>query len=88
MVVTTYLLFVFSLIMGLLSPIISFAVQWLVAKFIIAPLIGAQICFALNTVFSTDVFTLEFFPLCYATAALVGSLLFKPRSHTSSKVKE
>lgn len=85
--VVTYLLFVFSLILGLLSPIISFAVQWLVAKFIIAPLIGAQICFALNTVFSTDVFTLEFFPLCYATAALVGSLVFKSKSHTQSNRK-
>lgn len=81
------LMIVLSFVLGVLSPVISFAIHWLVAKFIVVPLIGAQVCFVLNTVFSTDVFTLDFFPLCYATAAFVGSLLFKSSSYTSSKRK-
>ena len=82
------LIIVIGFVAGLLSPVISFAVHWLVAKFIVVPLIGAQICFALNTVFSTDIFTLDFLTLFYETAALVGSLVFKSGPRTQSGRKE
>lgn len=79
--------FFLGILFGVLSPIVSFVLNWLLAKFVITPLIGVQICFALNTVFSTNVFTVSFFPLCYATAAFIGTLIFKPNHSPSVKRK-
>ena len=80
---SSIIVIVLGFVAAVFTPVISFALHWLVAKFIVAPLIGAQVCYALNTVLSTSVFTVELFPLCYATAALVGSLLFEPSQRVS-----
>lgn len=61
--------------------IVCFGANFVVAKFIIAPIIGSQVCLALNTAFHTSVFTKDILPVLYATAWLVGNILFK--SHLS-----
>ena len=68
-----------AVILSLFYDIICFGVNWVLAKFIITPIIGAQVCFALNTVFNTAVFTKDILPVLYATACFVGSTLFKSK---------
>ncbi len=57
--------------------ITCFGVNFVAAKFIISPIIGTQVCLALNTAFNTTVFTKDILPVLYATACLIGSILFK-----------
>ena len=61
----------------LFSDVICFGLNWLIAKFIVTPIIGAQVCFALNIVFNTAVFTKDILPVLYATACFIGRILFK-----------
>ena len=63
----------------LFGDVICFGLNWLIAKFIVTPIIGAQVCFALNTVFNTAVFTKDILPVLYATACFVGRILFKSK---------
>lgn len=67
------------ILLALFSDIVDFGVNYILAKFIIAPLIGAQVCFALNTVFNTVVFNKDILPVLYATASFVSRILFKSK---------
>lgn len=67
------------ILLSLFSDIVDFGINYIIAKFIIAPLIGAQVCFALNTVFNTVVFNKDILPVLYATASFVGRILFKSK---------
>ena len=67
------------ILLALFSDIVDFGINYILAKFIIAPLIGAQVCFALNTVFNTVVFNKDILPVLYATASFVGRILFKSK---------
>lgn len=67
------------ILLSLFSDIVAFGINYILAKFIIAPLIGAQVCFALNTVFNTVVFNKDILPVLYATASFVGRILFKSK---------
>lgn len=64
-------------IFGLFWDVIGFAVNFLIAKYILFHLIGTNVCYALNLVLSTNIFTEATFPVIFATASLVGSVLFK-----------
>lgn len=66
-------LFVF----GLFWEVVAFAINFLQAKYILFPLIGTNICYALNLVLNTNIFTEATFPVIFATASFVGSVLFK-----------
>lgn len=57
--------------------IVCFGVNFMTAKFIITPIIGTQVCLALNTALNTTVFTKDILPVLYATAWLIGSIMFK-----------
>lgn len=70
---------VIAIVLSLFVDVISFGINWFLAKFIITPIIGAQVCFALNTVFNTAVFTKDILPVLYATACFVGRILFKSK---------
>lgn len=76
-----YFGFVFSLmalfIFGLFLDVIGFAINFFTAKCIIFPLIGANVCYALNLALNTNIFTEATFPVIFATASLVGNILFK-----------
>lgn len=76
-----YFGYIFSLmalfIFGLFWDVIGFAANFLIAKYILFPLIGTNVCYALNLVLSTNIFTEATFPVIFATASLVGSVLFK-----------
>ncbi len=68
-----------AIILALFGDVICFGLNWLIAKFIVTPIIGAQVCFALNTVFNTAVFTKDILPVLYVTACFVGRILFKSK---------
>lgn len=68
-----------SILLALFGDVICFGLNWLIAKFIVTPIIGAQVCFALNTVFNTTVFTKDSMPVLYATACFIGRILFKSK---------
>lgn len=68
-----------AIILALFGDVICFGLNWLIAKFIVTPIIGVQVCFALNTVFNTTVFTKDILPVLYATACFVGRILFKSK---------
>lgn len=68
-----------DIILVLFGDVICFGLNWLIAKFIVTPIIGTQVCFALNTVFNTAVFTKDILPVLYATACFIGRILFKSK---------
>ena len=68
-----------SILLTLFGDVICFGLNWLIAKFIVTPIIGTQVCFALNTVFNTTVFTKDIMPVLYATACFIGRILFKSK---------
>ena len=68
-----------NILLALFSDVICFGLNWVIAKFIVTPIIGVQVCFALNTVFNTTVFTKDIMPVLYATACFVGRILFKSK---------
>ena len=75
--ISAFISVVIAVVLSLFVNVISFGINWFLAKFIITPIIGAQVCFALNTVFNTTVFTKDILPVLYATACFVGCILFK-----------
>ena len=68
-----------SILLALFGDVICFGFNWFIAKFIVTPIIGAQVCFALNTVFNTTMFTKDIMPVLYATACFIGRILFKSK---------
>ena len=68
-----------NILLALFSDVICFGFNWVIAKFIVTPIIGVQVCFALNTVFNTTVFTKDIMPVLYATACFIGRILFKSK---------
>lgn len=68
-----------SILLALFGDVICFGLNWFIAKFIVTPIIGAQVCFALNTVFNTTMFTKDIMPVLYATACFIGRILFKSK---------
>lgn len=77
--ISTFISAVIAVVLSLFVDVIKFGINWFLAEFIITPIIGAQVCFALNTVFNTTVFTKDILPVLYATACFVGCILFKSK---------
>ena len=75
----TLSVFISNIILALFGDVICFGLNWLIAKFIVTPIIGVQVCFALNTVFNTTVFTEDIMPVLYATACFIVRILFKSK---------
>ena len=75
----TLSVFISNILLALFGDVICFGLNWVIAKFIVTPIIGIQVCFALNTVFNTTVFTKDIMPVLYASACFIGRILFKSK---------
>lgn len=66
-----------ELVFIIFGYVIAFWINTLFARYVLCPLIGSDICYALNLVLNTDIFTLSNLPVIFATASFVGGVLFK-----------